>query len=157
MALLKKLFLFIGLSSSLIACPFCSEEVIERQKVYESPEALAILTYKPAAPGHMLIIPKRHVERFEGLQASEIAEMMEMIHKVDSAAKKIYGTSGSFIMEKNGPEAGQSVPHVHFHYIPCHEGGSAALLALKILTADLFSPLTEEEMKTIASAFQTQF
>ena len=134
-------------SKGLERCPFCQEEVIQRQLFYQGKEILGIATHKPAATGHVLIIPLRHVERFEELSPSEVAEMGQVIQKIDRAVRHLHGTTGYLLIQKNGQEAGQSVPHVHFHYIPVTKGDSQIWLALKFFLSPWFSARTAEEMK----------
>ena len=151
------LFLFfLGGSVSLSAsdsspngsypCAFCNPDVIERQVFFQGEEVLGILTHKPVVKGHVLIIPKRHVERFEDLSGSEMLEIQETIQKVDRAVRGLMGTSGYLLIQKNGREAGQTVPHVHFHYLPRSKWASQAQMALKFLLADWQRALSAEEM-----------
>jgi diadenosine tetraphosphate (Ap4A) HIT family hydrolase len=130
-------------------CAFCTSEVIDRQIFYQGREALGITTHKPAVPGHVLIIPTRHVERFEDLTPSEVLEMGETIKKVDAAVRRIYGTTGYLLVQKNGREAGQTVPHVHFHYLPCQKGGSQVLLAIKFFLSPWLPARSAEEMAPV--------
>ncbi len=132
---------FQEISSQTATCAFCNEEVLRGQTFFEGKGARALVDYKPAVDGHVLIIPDRHVERFEQLNPEEIAEMGEIIKKVDAAVKKIYGNTGSLLLQKNGREAGQSVPHVHFHYLPRFEGDSHLLFAWRFFTAQYFKPM----------------
>ena len=61
-------------------------KVIEAQKFYEDDSIIALYTHKPVMPGHCLIIPKRHAERFEQLTDQEDASITHVIKKVDQAA-----------------------------------------------------------------------
>ena len=99
-------------------CAFCDPRVLERQKFYEDDLVLALYTHKPVLPGHCLVLPKRHVERFEQLTDQEITQMGKVIKKVDRAVTEVFSTSSYLLLQKNGIEVGQSVPHVHVHYIP---------------------------------------
>lgn len=129
------------------SCAFCDRQLIEAQTFYQGNEVIGMTTHKPAVKGHVLIIPIRHAERFEELTSSEIAEIGEAIKKVDTAVRNVYGTTGYLLIQKNGREAGQSVPHVHFHYLPCLEGDSQALLAVKFFLSPWLKALSQEEMK----------
>lgn len=153
----KYLLIFIGLSLCLAGlfsvdfqapkqqgCPFCPGEILDRQLFYEGKQAHAILTHKPALAGHVLIIPKRHVERFEQLSAEEVADIYDTIKKVDTAVKELYGYKDYVLIQKNGKAAGQSVPHLHFHYVP-----AARFLAFRYLLSSWFKPLSPQEMKMV--------
>lgn len=100
-----------------VPCAFCSSKVIDAQKFYEDSLVMALYTHKPVLRGHCLIIPKRHVERFEMLTQAEISQMGEAIKKVNRVAIKVFNASAYILIQKNGHEVGQTVPHVHVHYI----------------------------------------
>ena len=154
--MLKKIiYIFIFLAATSIAysnpCAFCDKSVLESQVFYEGDLALALYTHKPIFPGHCLIIPKRHVERFEMLSAAELAEMMDLVKKVHVAATRVFGTSPYLLLQKNGREAGQSVPHVHFHYIPRKIGDDSALKFVfrMFIAYRAQKPIKPEEMQEI--------
>lgn len=132
-------------------CAFCDREVVNRQKFYEDDLVFALLTHKPILPGHCLIIPKRHVERFEKLTDEEITHMGRVIKKVHQVASKVFHTSSYLLLQKNGVEVGQSVPHVHFHYIPRQKGDDSTLKFLaKMYSTSFQKPLSAEEIQRIA-------
>lgn len=144
-------------------CAFCDPDVLMRQKFYEDDLVYALITHKPVFPGHCLIIPKRHVERFESLTDAEITQIGKVIKKVNLAVEKVYGTSSYLILQKNGREVGQSVPHVHFHYIPRKEGDDSGLkFVLRMFIANAKKPISQKEnnetvekLKKALSTFQT--
>lgn len=124
-------------------CPFCNASVLDSQKFYEDDEVLALCTYKPVMPGHCLVIPKRHVERFEMLTDAEVTQIGRVIRKVNVAVEKVYGTSAYLLLEKNGREVGQTVPHVHFHYMPRKTGDDSTISFLyKMFVANLKRPIS---------------
>lgn len=129
-------------------CPFCQDKVLEAQVFYEDSQALGMLTYKPITPGHLLIIPKRHVERFEELSDEEIASMGQVIKKVHQAASSVYKTGPYLLHQKNGREVGQTVSHIHIHYIPLKAESESVLTLIRRLITSYFKPsLTEQEMR----------
>jgi len=130
--------------------PFCNPEILAAQTFYEDTLTLALYTHKPVVPGHCLIIPKRHVVRFEELTDAEILQIGQTLKKVDLAVKKIYGTSDYLILEKNGKAAFQTVPHVHFHYVPKkEEDNSWVRLIFNCIIAQVRGPISAEEMKEV--------
>lgn len=135
-------------------CPFCNPSVLRTQMVYREPGCMALIDYKPAVEGHVLVIPERHVERFEDLTTEEVVGMHSLIRKIDRAEKEIFGATGYILLEKNGREAGQSVPHVHFHYLPTKVGDSKAWLIVKVFLSPWLKPISVEEISDLESRFQ---
>ncbi len=135
-------------------CPFCDRSIVESQSVSRENGTVALLNYKPAIEGHVLIIPERHVERFEDLTADELVQIHAMIAKVDQAERKMCGSTGYFLIQKNGIEAGQSVPHVHFHYFPMSTGSSKTWVAIRIFIASWLKPLDSAELERQRLEFQ---
>lgn len=131
-------------------CPFCDPTVLKLQSFYEDDLAIALYTHKPTYPGHCLIIPKRHVERFERLTSGEITQMGETVKKVNRAVVKVFGTYPYLLLQKNGYEVGQTVPHIHIHYIPrkAHDNSMLSFL-FKLFIADAKSPMPREETEII--------
>ncbi|MGR3952480.1 MAG: HIT family protein [Chlamydia sp.] len=133
-------------------CAFCNEDVVDRQKFYEDDLIMALYTHKPILPGHCLIIPKRHVERFELLTDEELMQTGSVIKKVNLVASNLFNTSSYLILQKNGMEAGQTVPHVHFHYIPRQKGDDSVLkFFAKMYIANAQPPLSTIKMQEITA------
>jgi histidine triad (HIT) family protein len=133
-------------------CAFCNPNILKQQTFYEDELVLALYTHKPIVPGHCLVIPKRHVERFEQLTDEEITQMGRVIKKVNTAVVKVFDTSAYLLLQKNGPEAGQTVPHVHFHYIPRKAGDNSSLKFLvQMYIANAKGPISSEKMQEIVA------
>lgn len=154
------LICFVGFLTSIEAqsqpdCPFCQTSVLDQQKFYEDDLVLALYSYKPIMPGHCLIIPKRHVERFEMLSDEEAAQICRVIKKVNLAVIKVFDTSPYLLLQKNGYEVGQTVPHVHFHYIPRKTGEDSTIYFLfKMFTANLLKPIEAAQMQQTVEKLQ---
>ena len=134
-------------------CAFCDPKVLEAQTFYEDDLVRALYSHKPIYPGHCLIIPKRHVPRFEMLTDAEASQMMEMIKKVNGAVPQVFNTSAYLLLEKNGVEVGQTVPHVHFHYVPRKAGDDSELGFIYHMFRAAYweSPLRSNAMKDIVT------
>ncbi len=163
---MKRFFLLVGfvflLSGSLRAdqsyCAFCDPEVLHAQTFYEDDLVMALYTHKPIFPGHCLIIPKRHVERFEMLTEEEAARIYQVIKKVNLAAEEVFTTSSYLLLQKNGHEVGQTVPHVHFHYIPRQAGDDSAFkFMMRMVIANTQRPISAEEMAANVEKMKTYF
>jgi bis(5'-adenosyl)-triphosphatase len=89
---------------------------------------------KPLLPGHVLVSPHRVVQRLTDLTIDEVTDLFGTVQKVQNMLARTYFSSsesklqgepmdGSFnIAIQDGPDAGQSVPHVHCHIIPRPKG-----------------------------------
>lgn len=129
-------------------CAFCNPAVLNNQKFYEDDLVLALYTHKPILPGHCLIVSKRHAERFEILTDAEITQIGRVIKKVNQAVEKVFATSSYLLLQKNGLEVGQSVPHVHFHYVPRKAGDDSTIqFVLKMYIANAKEPISQDEMR----------
>jgi histidine triad (HIT) family protein len=97
------------------------EKIIAREIpakiVYEDDHVLAFHDVNPQAPVHVLIVPKRTIARLNDATSQDEA----LLGKLLLTAKKIAGdlglTSGYRIVVNNGPDAGESVPHLHVHVL----------------------------------------
>ena len=100
-------------------CLFCKIVAgeIPATKVYEDDTILAFRDIAPQAPTHILVIPKTHIPSVDGITAENsplIAHMFETIPAI-AAAEKL--TGGYRVVSNCGPDAGQTVAHLHFHIL----------------------------------------
>ena len=100
------------------SCPFCSPDVIAKQTVFETQYFYVFVDYAPVIEGHLLAIPKRHIAFAQELSREEWGGLYDIIPKVVKVFERALHTNQYVLLQKNGPNAGQSVPHVHFHLIP---------------------------------------
>lgn len=101
-------------------CIFC--QVPKDEIVAESDLCLAFYDRYPVSPGHMLIIPKRHVASYFELTADEINAMQTMLLEMTDVVQELYKPDGFNIGVNVGEAAGQSIFHVHMHLIPRYTG-----------------------------------
>lgn len=82
--------------------------------------------------------------------------MCQTISKVEAAAKQIFNSSAYLLLQKNGKEAGQSVPHVHFHYIPRQANdGSILKFFIQMIIANAKPPISSEKMEQTAQKMRS--
>jgi diadenosine tetraphosphate (Ap4A) HIT family hydrolase len=74
------------------------------------------------APGHTLVIPRRHVGSFFELQHAERIAMPSLLDQARADVEREFAPDGYTIGIDDGAAAGQTVPHVHRHLIPRHRG-----------------------------------
>jgi len=95
---------------------------IPAHRVLEDEHTLAFMDVMPQVDGHTLVIPKVEAESIFDLQPESLAATMVATQRVARAVKKAFEAPGVMIAQLNGPAAGQSVFHVHFHVLPRHAG-----------------------------------
>eukprot|EP00048_Salpingoeca_helianthica_P019100 m.244249 g.244249 ORF g.244249 m.244249 type:complete len:164 (-) comp30232_c0_seq1:35-526(-) len=99
--------------------------IARSEAFFFSPLSMALVNLKPLVPGHVLVCPQRVVPRFDGLTSEEVSDMWQTAQLVSNVlTKHLSATSLTFILQ-DGPEAGQTVEHVHVHVIPRHKGDFA--------------------------------
>ncbi|KAF8218191.1 diadenosine tetraphosphate asymmetrical hydrolase [Mycena galopus ATCC 62051] len=106
-----------------MASLFFSTIEVTRQAFYRSSLSYAMVNLKPIVPGHVLVLPTRHVPRLADLSEPELASLMGAVQKVGSVIERVYGADALTVACQDGKAAGQSVPHVHFHLLPRKSAG----------------------------------
>ena len=110
-------------------CVFC--RIVARQLPadieYEDESVLAFKDLYPKAPVHMLIVPKRHISSIAQLEPGDA----EVIGRCFLAARALgeakgFAEKGYRISVNTGPEGGQVVYHVHFHFTAGRARGHGA-------------------------------
>nr|XP_005892966.1 PREDICTED: bis(5'-adenosyl)-triphosphatase [Bos mutus] len=113
----------------------------------------------------VLVCPLRPVERFRDMSPEEVADLFQAAQRVGTVVEKHFqGTSLTFSMQ-DGPEAGQTVKHVHVHILPrkagdFHRNDSIYDALEKHDREDKDSPAlwrSEEEMAAEAAALRVYF
>ena len=101
-----------------MTCVFCQITDI----VLENELALAFYDKYPVNKGHLLIIPKRHVEQYFDLTEQERIAIDELLFQGKKMLDEQYQPDGYNIGVNSGEAAGQTVFHVHVHLIPRYDG-----------------------------------
>jgi histidine triad (HIT) family protein len=94
---------------------------IPSRDVYEDEDTYAFLDVNPLARGHTLVIPKQDAEALEDLEDGGAA-LFETVRRLAPRVADAVGAPAYNIGLNNGEEAGQEVPHVHFHIVPRFDG-----------------------------------
>jgi histidine triad (HIT) family protein len=104
-------------------CLFCkiAKGQIPSTKVYEDNDFFAFNDINPAAPVHLLLIPKRHIGSMLDIQADDapwLGRMMALVPQLAAQNGCRPGPDGGFrVVVNNGVDGGQEVEHLHFHII----------------------------------------
>ena len=101
-------------------CVFCKivNAEIPSTKVYEDEQVLAFLDIAPGNKGHTLVVPKGHYVRLTDIPEDVLGHLMAVVQKLAPAVVGATGAPAYNVEQANGGEAGQLVPHAHFHIIP---------------------------------------
>lgn len=100
-------------------CIFCriAGEEIPCSKVYEDDLVLAFHDVNPAAPTHVLVIPKKHFSDITKLSENDMKYVAAAMRAIQQIARELELEDGFRVVVNTGPEAGQTVPHLHFHLL----------------------------------------
>lgn len=82
----------------------------------------AFVNIKPVVPGHVLVAPMRTMERFEDMSNEEVNDLFCTAKKISSVVKKHFNATSMTLAIQDGPDAGQTVKHVHMHILPRKKG-----------------------------------
>lgn len=123
-------------------CEFCTLMKGKMNKIYEDDQIFVMHAPKPAAFGHVLVLPKKHAMIIEQIPDFEVGEIFEKVNKISTAVFESLGAQGTNIILQNGVAAGQNHSHLMIHVIPRKEGDGIDFT---------WQPkqLSEEEMSTV--------
>ena len=109
-------------------CLFCKIIAgdIPSTKVYEDELVYAFRDINPQTPTHVLVVPKIHVEDVNGITAENSAVIAHIFEVIPQIAKAEGLANGYRVVSNCGPDAGQTVQHLHFHIL----GGKECLLTM---------------------------
>ncbi|GAX76144.1 hypothetical protein CEUSTIGMA_g3588.t1 [Chlamydomonas eustigma] len=104
----------------------CNEKVlpfgphlIEHSEIFATTRlSYAFVNLKPVVPGHVLVSPKRVVQRFKDLSPEEVVDLWLLAQRVGSTIEPHFLATSLTYAIQDGPMAGQTVPHVHIHVLP---------------------------------------
>jgi histidine triad (HIT) family protein len=101
-----------------MTCGFCAILRGESQAVIiaENERLMSFLDHRPLFHGHVLLIPRLHVQLMSELPADRVQEFFTEAQRLERAVETGLGADGSMILINN--VVSQSVPHLHLHVIP---------------------------------------
>lgn len=98
------------------------EKIVARQIpadiVYEDDQVLAFRDIKPQAPVHVLVVPKKAIPRVAEASAADQALIGHLMLQAAGVARRLgLDRTGFRLVINNGPDGGESVPHLHVHIL----------------------------------------
>ena len=102
-----------------MSCIFCMivDGAIPSKKAYEDDDILAFHDINPQAPVHILVIPKTHIPSVGGVNPENSAVIAKIFEKIPEIAAAAGLKNGYRVISNCGPDACQTVPHLHFHIL----------------------------------------
>ena len=102
----------------MAACAFCAivADGSSAHVVLDDDVAVAFLDIRPLFPGHVLVVPRRHVDTLADLDADDLGPFFATVQRVERAVRAGMDSTGSFVAMNN--VVSQSVPHLHVHVVP---------------------------------------
>lgn len=101
-------------------CIFCNKG--DEEILCENQLAKAFLDQFPVNHGHVLVVPKRHIETFFDATQEELTAIQELIFRVREVLQEKFSPDGYNIGINVGTAGGQTIFHLHFHVIPRYVG-----------------------------------
>lgn len=87
------------------------------KKVFENERILAIEDLHPVAPVHILIMPKKEIPNLQAMEPHDYPLLGEIIKVAQEIAEEKGIADGYRLLTNCGPDAGQTIFHLHFHLI----------------------------------------
>ena len=108
--------------TSAKACPFCAIAAGDAQAhvVFEDAQVIAFLDRAPLFAGHVLLIPRAHIETIYEADDRTLEAMARASRRLAIAVTQGMGAEGCFVAQNN--IVSQSVPHLHTHIVPRRKG-----------------------------------
>ena len=108
-------------------CLFCKivKGEIPSSKVYENDFVYAFRDINPQAPVHVLVIPKKHLSSLNEADQADDRELAECLRAIRIIAEQEKLAKGYRVVSNCGPDACQSVPHLHFHILGGRQMGES--------------------------------
>jgi histidine triad (HIT) family protein len=110
-------------------CPFCkmARHELPAVVIQEDNDILVIMDLYPATLGHILVLPKQHIENIYQMSPELGAHIMAAAITVAQAIKQKLSPDGLNLIQSNETVAGQTISHFHLHVVPRYSGDSVLL------------------------------
>lgn len=101
-------------------CVFChiARGAEAASVVCEDDRTISFMDLRQFHAGHVLVVPRQHLNDIRELDAASGASLMSMLSRISRAVGAAFPNSGLSIWHSIGPAAFQEVPHLHFHVHP---------------------------------------
>jgi len=106
------------------ACLFCGLVAgqVEASIIEANEKVLAVVDLRQFHPGHVLVMPRRHIADIRTLDRRTGAALMRMAIRMARAVDRVFPSDGLSVWHSAGAGANQEVPHLHIHIHPRRVG-----------------------------------
>lgn len=108
-----------------IDCIFCAtardDERISKLQVFEDDFLMVLLNIFPYNTGHLMVVPRRHVNSMTDLSDEERNRLFKMVARVEELQREVVEPAGIDVGINIGKAAGESIPHLHVQLVPIYE------------------------------------
>ncbi|MCG2685748.1 adenylyltransferase/cytidyltransferase family protein [Candidatus Parcubacteria bacterium] len=109
-----------NLCKGLTKCPLC--DLRKKYIISEGQTMVLTANLYPYTDGHLMIVPRRHIEHFSELTSEEWSEARDLFTKAQRLLKEELGLESVWLLLREGNKSGKSVGHLHFHVMPYEKG-----------------------------------
>ncbi|MEV4757461.1 HIT family protein [Micromonospora sp. NPDC049559] len=102
----------------MIGCVFCGivASSVPAFRIADETAGVAFLDTRPVFPGHVLVVPREHVETLVDLPDGDVGPYFRFVRRITLAVQRGLDADGTFVAMNN--KISQSVPHLHTHVVP---------------------------------------
>ena len=108
---------------------------IPKHLVYENDDLMVIMDIMPQAPGHALVLAKSPARNVVDVSAETWQSLMTMTRLVARAVARAFVCDGVVVSQFSGSVAGQTIPHIHVHIVPCRSAPESFHMQLNVSAA----------------------
>ena len=96
-------------------------------KVYEDEHVFAFMDAGQVNPGHVVVATRKPFETLLDADEASACALMAAAHRIARAVQTAFAPAGLTLLQANKPAGWQTVPHLHLHVLPRHEGDGVEL------------------------------
>lgn len=108
-----------------IDCIFCAQaegdDRVSKLTVFEDDFLMVELNIFPYNTGHLMVVPKKHVNSMTELEDEERNRLFKMVSQVEKLQREVRDPAGIDVGINIGEAAGESIPHLHVQLVPIYE------------------------------------
>ncbi|HOM77894.1 MAG TPA: HIT family protein [bacterium] len=142
----RKSILYSQIASSVTKCPFC--DLKEKYVISQTEDVVLTVNLFPYIDGHLMVIPKKHIEKMEDFLKKDWQDCRELISLGIATLKEGLQVQDVNVLYREGTKnSGSSLKHLHIHLLPIKKGfmkGDTPGFGYKYQDLD-FSPLEMAE------------